>query len=120
MLERELQPRRKILCIADRFWNVSKDSSHLIGGFQMSFPITCQQPARCFERAMIANACEDIENLSLPGARVLHAIGGKQWQLQRVCQVNCALVERLFVPREMTLQLDIDIVAAKDGDKPIE
>ena len=46
----------------------------------MTFGIRAEQSTRLIEMRVIANACEDIERLSLRGRGVLNAIRRDQWQ----------------------------------------
>src|SRR5262249_2545674 len=61
----ELQPLRKLDGVGDRFGYVVKKPGHLCRRFQMTFGIYGKQASGGFERSMIPNACEDIEDFAL-------------------------------------------------------
>ena len=65
------------------------------------------------ERAVMADAGEDIEHFALRRLRVANAIGGEQRQIQFARDFEGRLVARFFFAAEMALQFDVNIVAAE-------
>ena len=64
---------------------------------------------------MIPNAGKDVQQLALLRASIAHAIGGQQRQAQSLRNFHSRLIVRFFLPAEMPLEFNINIVPAKHG-----
>ena len=80
----------------------------------MALGIAREQAAGGGERAVMADAGEDVEHFALRRLRVADAIGGEQRQMQFARDFDRRLVARFFVAVEMALQFDVDIFAAEE------
>ena len=76
IFQRELQARGQLRGIGDGFWKIRKKRAHLQRRFQVAFAVAGKKAAGIREHAMMAQACEDIQNFALRGQRVTNAIGG--------------------------------------------
>ena len=74
ILQRELKPGRKLDGVGDSFRKIVKEPRHFCRCFEMTVGIAGKQPAGGFQRSMIANAREDIENLAFRLCRIADAI----------------------------------------------
>src|SRR5579862_843805 len=88
--------------------------------FQVAFAVARQQPAGGIERAVIADAGEDVEDLALLRASVLRALGCQQRKLQTACQLDCSLIAGLLRAVIVALQLNINIFSPVKRDQPLE
>lgn len=80
----------------------------------MALGISREETSSSGKRAMMANACEDVEHFACWSLCVRDAIGRKQWQMQFARDLHRGLIARLFFTAEMALQFDVNIVAAKN------
>src|SRR5262247_1443195 len=79
-----------------------------------------QQAARSFESRVVANACEDVQNLALLRPGVLDAIGGNDRKPQCACDLNGLMIDGLLLAVEMPLHFDINAIPPKDFYKPFD
>ena len=88
IVQREFQTRRQLQGVRDGFGQIGEKLQHLLRRFDIALAVTRQQASRGIERAMVANAGEDIENLALFRLGVLCALRGQQWQAQAARQLD--------------------------------
>src|SRR5579863_8584397 len=68
----------------------------------------------------MANGGESVCQLSRLGGGIADPIGRKQWEIERTGEVDRGTVASFFFTLEVTLQFDIDVLGAEDGDELID
>ena len=66
------------------------------------------------------NCGKEIQNLAVVCRRIANSIRREHWQLQRMGNANRSLIAPLLLAFPMTLQFDIDILAAEDVNQPFD
>ena len=79
----------------------------------MAFGILRKQAAGGFQRSMISNAGEDIEDLALVRRGIADAVGGQQRQTKAFRKRDRLLIDRFFFAIVVPLQFDVDIVRGR-------
>src|SRR5271165_4796358 len=69
---------------------------------------------------MVANGGEDIQHLMFVCGCVTHTVGCHQRKMKRTGNPNCRLVAPFFFALLMSLELDVNILLAKDRDQPLD
>ena len=119
-LQREFEARRQLQSIGGSFGQIGEEPLHLFRRLDITLAVPRQQAARSIERAMIANAGKDIEDLALFGLGILRTLRRQQRQAQAARKLDCRLVASFLRAIVVALQLDVNIFAAVDRDKLFE
>jgi hypothetical protein len=119
VFEREGEPLRYIAGALHRMRQVVKEGTHLLRRSQVAARIDGEQTTGVRQRFAIADAGEDVEDLAVVLRGVAHAVGGDHGKMERRGDAQRCLVAPLLFPLLVALELDVYIVAAIDGDQPI-
>ena len=103
IFQRESKTRRKHRGIRNRFRHIMKKSRHLCRCLQITIGILRDEAAGSFQRPMIPNAGEHIEDLALFRQSVTSAIRCQQWKLKRFGKSDRLLIDRFLCANVMAL-----------------
>ena len=117
-LEAEL--RRHLSRVEDCFRKVGKKARHFNARLQMTFGIPCEKSSRFRECGFVMKASKHVEDLPLRRSHVANPIGCHQRQLQASCETDRLLIASFLIPFMMSLQLYVNIPAAKRADQAFE
>src|ERR1700735_1566323 len=79
----------------------------------MTLTIQSQQSASLIELNVMPNRRKEIQNLAVVWCGMADSVRGEHWQPKRLRDANGGLIAPLLFAFPVTLQLDIDILAAK-------
>ena len=91
IVQRECEARRQLQRVRDGLRQIGKQLQHLLRRLDVALAVARQQTSGSIERAMVANAGEDIQNLALLRLGVLRALRCQQRQLQAARQTRSRL-----------------------------
>ncbi len=97
IVQRECETRGQLQRVRDGVRQIGKQALHLLRCLDVALAVARQQTAGSIERAMVANAGEDIQNLALLRLGILRALRRQQRQVQAVCQIDRGLIARLLL-----------------------
>src|SRR5271165_7394797 len=114
---RKYKARRQLQCVRNSRRQIGEQLQHLLRRLDVALAVASQQTAARIERAMVANAGEDIQNLALFRPGVLCSLRGQQRQLQAARQLDGSLIARLLCTVVVPLQFDINIFSPVDSNQ---
>ena len=120
IVQRELKARRQLQRVRDGLGQIGKQPQHLLRRFDIALAVVRQQTSGSIERAMVADAGEDIQNLALFRLGILRALRCQQRQSQAARQFDRRLIAGLLRAVVVALQLDVNIFVAVDRDELFE
>ena len=83
----------------------------------MAFGVLGEEFAGGIEMSVLADAGENVEDLTATRARVLDAVRGDNRQAMLFRQVAELLIDAIFAAEEVPLDFDVNVFAAEDVDK---
>ena len=72
------------------------------------------------ERGLVTDAGEDVVQRPIDRLRKAHAVGGDDRQMERRREIDQGMIVGLFVPEQVTLQLDRDPAGAEHSHESID
>ncbi len=85
----------------------------------MTLGVLSKEFARGIEMSVLADAGENVEDLSAIRARVLDAVRGNQRQAMLFREIAKPLVHAFFAAEEVALDFDVNVVAAEGVDQKL-
>ena len=104
----------------DRLRQIAEQPRHRIGRLEIALRIP-RQPTSCIrERGLVTDAGEDVVQRPIDRLRKANAVGGDDRQMERRREIDEGMIVGLFVPEQVTLQLDRDPAGAEHSHESID
>src|SRR5208283_5233192 len=96
IVQRELEARRQLQGVRDGLRQIGKQLQHLLRRLDVALAVLSQQTSGSIERAMVADAGEDIQNLARFRFGILCALCCQQRESQAARQLDRRLITCLL------------------------